>query len=510
MQRYDLVVIGSGPAGQRAAVQAAKLGKRVAVVEKQIDLGGVCINTGTIPSKTLREAVIDLSGLRQRALYGVAFRPKGEITVQELLARTNIIMQRERQVIRAQLQRNHVQVLEGAARFEDPHTLIIESPDGTQKVEAEVIVIATGSIAGVPPGIEVDHERVLTSDDILSLKRLPSSLTVVGAGIIGIEYATIFATLSIEVTLVDKRTELLEMVDRELVNALTYQAGESGVTLRLGEEVERIEPNGANTEVRLRSGKRFVTDMVLVSAGRVGATGGLQLERAGVTADDRGRIAVNEHFQTPVPHIYAVGDVIGFPSLASTSMEQGRHAAAHAFGLALHSVPELYPFGIYAVPEIAWVGRHERELTEKGVPFETGVARYREIARGQILGDIDGMLKLIFRLDDRKLLGVWVLGTQATELVHVGQAVMALGGTLDYFITQVFNYPTLGECYKVAALDGYNKLRGLAPLPAPEITGEPPAATPAGATDGATAAGKVAGAPTGPTVPGAGTGKLGS
>jgi NAD(P) transhydrogenase len=479
VQSFDLLVIGSGPAGQRAAIQAAKLGKRVGVIEKQYELGGVCINTGTIPSKTLREAVIDLSGLRQRALYGVAFRPKEEITAQDLLTRTSIIMQRERQVIRAQLQRNHVRLIEGTGRFDDAHTVIVDGPDTMQKIASDVIVIATGSTPGVPAGIRLDHERVLTSDDILNLKKLPGSLTVVGAGIIGIEYATMFATLSIEVTLVDKRTELLEMVDRELVNALAYQSSESGVTMRLGEEVEKIEPNGATVEVRLKSGKRFTSDMVLVSAGRQGATAGLQLEKAGLSADDRGRIKVNEHYQTAVPHIYAVGDVIGFPALASTSMEQGRHAAAHAFGLALHSVPELYPFGIYAVPEIGWVGQHERELTEKGVPFETGVARYREIARGQILGDSEGMLKLIFRLDDRKLLGVWVLGTQATELVHVGQAVMALGGTLDYFTTQVFNYPTLGECYKVAALDGYNKLRTLAALPGPEISGEP--VTPASA-----------------------------
>ena len=379
----------------------------------------------------------------------------------------------ERQVIRAQLQRNHVRVLEGVGRFDGPNQLSIEGPDSVQKVEAGIVVIASGSIPGVPPGIEVDHQRVLTSDDILKLQRLPGSLTVVGAGIIGIEYATMFATLSIEVTLVDKRTELLDMVDRELVNALMYQAGEMGVTMRLGEEVERIEPNGETTEVRLKSGKRFVTDMVLISAGRVGATSDLQLDRAGLTTDDRGRIVVNEHFQTAVPHIYAVGDVVGFPALASTSSEQGRHAAAHAFGLDLHTVPELYPFGIYAVPELAWVGRHERDLTETGIPFETGVARSREIARGQILGDTDGMLKLIFRLADRRLLGVWVLGTQATELVHIGQAVMALGGTLDYFITQVFNYPTLAECYKVAALDGYNKLRSLSALPGPEVAGEP-------------------------------------
>ncbi|TMQ50166.1 MAG: Si-specific NAD(P)(+) transhydrogenase [Candidatus Eisenbacteria bacterium] len=471
MQDFDMVVIGSGPSGQRAAVQAAKLGKQVAVVERY-ELGGVSINGGTIPSKTLREAVIDLSGLRQRSLYGDSFRVKAEISAQDLLMRTGLIMQREREVVRSQLLRNHVHLVEGAARFEGPHELVVDGRDATHRLQARYVVIAVGSTPGIPPGIEVDHRAVLTSDDILSLETLPRSLTVVGAGIIGVEYATIFAALGIEVVLLDKRPSLLEMVDAELVDALTYQARALGVTLRLGEEVERLEPGAAQTVVRLKSGKRFVTEMVLISAGRVGATTGLGLDRAGVATDERGRIGVNEHYQTSVPHIYAVGDVIGFPALASTSMEQGRLAACHAFGIPATSVPALFPFGIYAIPEVAWVGSTEADLTSKGAPFETGVARYREIARGQILGDSDGMLKLIFRLDTGELLGVWVLGTHAAELVHIGQAVMALGGTLDYFITNVFNYPTLAECYKVAALDGYNKVRSLNAVPARQAAGE--------------------------------------
>jgi NAD(P) transhydrogenase len=303
---------------------------------------------------------------------------------------------------------------------------------------------------------------VLTSDDILSLPRLPKSLIVVGAGVIGTEYATMFAALGTEVTLVDKRTEYLEMVDREIVEAFSYQIRDMNVTLRLGEEVDHLDPTSdGRTVVVMKSGKRMATEMVLVSAGRVGATGGLALEQAGLTADARGRITVNEHYQTIVPNIYAVGDVIGFPALAATSAEQGRLAALHAFGLASTAVPSLFPFGIYAIPEIGWVGMGEAELTSKGVPFETGLARYKEIARGQILGDTDGMLKLIFHLDSLQILGVWIIGTQATELVHIGQAVMALGGTLEYFLTSVFNYPTLAECYKVAALDGFNKLRSL-------------------------------------------------
>ncbi len=462
MHTYDLVVIGSGPGGQRAAVQAAKLQKKVAIVEKRRDLGGVCINTGTIPSKTLREAVIDLSGLRQRTLYGESFRGKREITVDDLLYRTEHVMHAERDVVKAQLQRNGVTLLGGAARFDSPHDVLVDDDVNLLHLRADHVVVAVGSTPGLPPGLEVDHHTVLTSDDILSLPRLPRTMTVVGAGIIGVEYATMFAALGVEVTLMDKRAELLDMVDREIVDALTYHARELGMTLRLGEEVARLEHGGNDHAiVVMKSGKRFATDLVLVSAGRQGATAALALEKAGLAADDRGRIAVNEHFQTEVPHIYAVGDVIGFPALASTSSEQGRLAACHMYGLETNSIPELYPFGIYAIPEIAWVGSSEAQLTKQGVPYETGVARYKEIARGQILGDPNGMLKLIFHLDTRKILGVWALGTQATEIVHIGQAAMALGGTLEYFVQSVFNYPTLAECYKVAALDGFNKLRAL-------------------------------------------------
>ncbi len=472
MSSFDLVVIGSGPAGQRAAVQAAKLGKRVAVVEKRRDLGGVCINTGTIPSKTLREAVLDLSGLRQRSLYGESFRGKSDITAADLTLRCGEVMRREREVIRDQLLRNGVRLVEGVARFEGPHQVAVEDGAQAAVLQGSFIVVAVGTIPGLPAGITVDHRTVLTSDDVLALPRLPRSMVVVGAGIIGVEYATMFAALGLEVVLVDKRPQVLEMVDRELVDALTYQARAMGVTLRLGEEVDRLDSASESHAVLvMKSGKRMATEMVLVSAGRQGATADLRLERAGLSADDRGRIAVNEHYQTAQPHIYAVGDVIGFPSLASTSMEQGRLAACHAFGIPASSIPALYPFGIYAIPEISWVGATEADLTTRGVAFETGVARYKEIARGQILGDSNGMLKLIFHLDTRRILGVWVLGTQATELVHIGQAAMALGGTLEYFLTSVFNYPTLAECYKVAALDGYNKLRELGMAPASEQQG---------------------------------------
>jgi NAD(P) transhydrogenase len=465
MNLFDLVVIGSGPAGQRAAVQAAKLGKRVAVIERRRDVGGVCINTGTIPSKTLREAVLDLSGLRQRALYGEAFEPT-KVSVEALLQRTDVVMRREREVVRAQLGRNGIELLDGEGYLESPTRVRVTGKGGTRVLETRFVAIAVGTIPGIPPGIDVDHAGVLTSDDILSLRTLPRTLAMVGAGVIGLEYATMFGALGVEVTLLDMRETLLEMVDREIVDALTTQVRELGVTLRLGEMVAGIERSGDQQIVTLKSGKRFATQMVMVSSGRQGATDGLGLENAGLRADPRGRLTVDANYQTSVPGIYAIGDVIGFPALASTSMEQGRLASCHMFGVPTHSVPELFPYGIYAIPELAWVGASEHELTKQSVPYETGVARYREIARGQILGDQHGMLKLIVHLETRRILGVWCIGTQATELVHIGQAVMALGGTLEYFIDSVFNYPTLAECYKVAALDGYNKLRDLGPSPA--------------------------------------------
>jgi NAD(P) transhydrogenase len=461
MPPFDLIVIGSGPAGQRAAVQAAKIGKSVAIIEKATSLGGVCTNTGTIPSKTLREAVIDLSGVRQRTLYGGSAVGNTEVTAERLLSRTRDVMARERQVIDMQLRRNHVKVVTGVAHFTGPNEIEVVNVGGSERLRASVTVIAVGTVPAVPRGLPVDHRSVLTSDDILTLPQLPGSLLIVGAGVIGVEYATMFAALGIEVTVTDRRSEFLEMIDSEILETFASQIRGQGVTLRLGEEVDRVERAGSQRVVVMKSGTRIVADMILVSSGRQGATGALKLEAAGLDADERGKIAVNGFYQTAVPHIYAVGDVIGAPQLASTSAEQGRLAACHAFGLSATSFSHLYPFGIYAIPEIAWVGQTERELTSKGIPFGTGTARYDEIARGQILGDGAGHLKLLYHLESRQILGVWILGTQATEIVHIGQAVMAFGGTLDYFINNVFNYPTLAECYKVAALDGYNKLSRL-------------------------------------------------
>ncbi|MCK6628141.1 MAG: Si-specific NAD(P)(+) transhydrogenase [Anaerolineae bacterium] len=461
---YDLVVIGSGPAGQRAAIQGAKLDKRVALVERKAVIGGVCINTGTIPSKTLREAVLHLSGYRERGLYGASYTVKQNITMDDLLFRTDHVIRHEIDVTRHQLMRNRVEVLAAEASFVDPHTVRLNYVDGRglRDVTTANVVIATGTNATKDEHIPFDERRIFISDDILRLDRLPRTLTVIGAGVIGCEYASIFAALGVRVTLIDKRPRLLPFVDSELVEALAYHLRQNRVTLRLGEEVGGIEPfedeHGERVRIHLVSGKQIVTEKALHSIGRTGATRKLNLPVAGLEADSRGRLKVNSHYQTEVPHIYAVGDVIGFPSLASTSMEQGRLAVCHAFGVETNSVPELFPYGIYTIPEISMVGRNEEELTEQGIPYEVGKAQYREIARGQIIGDNTGLLKLIFHLDTRQLLGVHIIGEGASELVHIGQAVLTFGGKIEYFVNTVFNYPTLAECYKTAAFDGINRL----------------------------------------------------
>jgi NAD(P) transhydrogenase len=461
---YDLLVIGSGPAGQRAAIQAAKLNKRVAMAERKAVVGGVCINTGTIPSKTLREAVLYLSGYRERSLYGASYTVKQNITMEDLMFRTDHVVRNEVDVTRHQILRNHIELFAADACFLDPHTLRLCSVEShaQRDVTAAHVVVATGTMATRDEHIPFDGRRVFISDDILSLQRLPRTMAVVGAGVIGLEYASLFAALGVRVTLIDKRHRLLSFVDAEIMDALAYHLRQNRVTLRLGEEVSAIEPvqdeHGERVKIHLDSGKQIIAETALYSIGRTGATETLNLAAAGLEADERGRLEVNEHYQTAVPHIYAGGDVIGFPSLASVSMEQGRLAACHAFGHPATSVPALFPYGIYAIPEISMVGRTEEELTEQGVPYEVGKAQYKEIARGQILGDNTGLLKLIFHMDTHALLGVHIIGEGASELIHIGQAVLAFGGTIDYFVNTVFNYPTLAECYKTAAFDGINRL----------------------------------------------------
>jgi NAD(P) transhydrogenase len=457
---YDLVVVGSGPAGQRAAVAAAKMGKRVAVVEARQVVGGVCINTGTIPSKTMREAVLHLSGYNYRSIYGVNYRVKEKITMADLAFRVQAVIKTEVDVTEAQLSRNGIDIVHGIARFSDPHTVHVEGAQADTTLAAGQIIIAVGTKPAVSDKVPVNGKTIINSDQILGMEALPRSLIVVGGGVIGVEYTCMFAVLGVRVTLIEKRGRLLEFADQEIVEALSYHLRDSRVTLRLGEEVESVEePTPGTVVANLMSKKKVSGDALLYAVGRQGNVDDLNLVAAGLEADKRGRIAVDEHYQTKVPHIYAVGDVVGFPSLASVSMEQGRIAAVRAFGdHDATSNPSFYPYGIYTIPEISFIGKTEEQLTGEDVPYEVGMAYYREVARGQIRGDTTGRLKLIFHRDTRKVLGVHIIGEGASELVHIGQAVMILDGTIDYFINTVFNYPTLAECYKVAAFNGLGRL----------------------------------------------------
>src|SRR5271166_2919909 len=445
---FDVLVIGSGPGGQKAAIAAAKLERRVAIVERKDMIGGVCLNTGTIPSKTLREAILYLTGLDQREMYGQSYRVKDEITIADLAARTTHVVGREMDVVRSQLSRNRVTTMTGTGRFLDPHSVEVDGGEGrVRRASADKIVIATGTRPARPASVEFDERTVIDSDGIVHLQAVPRSMVVAGAGVIGIEYASMFAALGTKVTVVE---------------ALKYHLRDLAVTFRFGETVSSVEARPEGAIATLLSGKKIPADTVMYSAGRQGASEDLKLDAAGLTADKRGRIVVDEYFRTVVPHIYAVGDVIGFPALAATSAEQGRIAAHHACGEPLHAVSDLHPIGIYSIPEISFVGRTEEQLTQDNVPFEVGISRYRELARGQIIGDSYGVLKLLVALDTRNLLGVHVFGTGATELIHIGQAVMGCGGTVDYLVDAVFNYPTLAEAYKVAALDAMNKMRQIA------------------------------------------------
>ena len=460
---FDLFVIGSGPAGQRAAIQAAKLGRRVGVAERMDAVGGVCLHHGTIPSKTFREAALHLSGFRERGVYGSSYKVKQDITMSDLLFRAGWVIRNEVDVIRHQLSRNGVELFSADASFAGPNTvrLVGEPQVGSRDVTAEKIIVACGTNATRDPRFPFDGQSVFTSDDILGLEALPRSIAVIGGGVIGCEYATIFSALGVRVTLIEKRDRLLDFVDHEIVDELVHEMRCNRVTLRLGEAVESIETRkaGSRVEVHLESGKVVHADKALYAIGRSGAVETLNLAAAGLEADGRGRLKVDEIFRTSAPHIHAVGDVVGFPSLASTSMEQGRLASCAALGVKPpQQTGGVFPYGIYTIPEISVCGMNEEELTKAGVPYEVGKAHYREIARGQIMGDGSGLLKLMFHLETRELLGVAIMGEGAAELVHIGQAVIAHGGTIDYFIDNVFNYPTLAECYKTAAFDGLNRL----------------------------------------------------
>ncbi|WP_329223208.1 Si-specific NAD(P)(+) transhydrogenase [Streptomyces sp. NBC_01485] len=454
MPDFDMLVLGSGPGGQKAAIAAAKLGRRVAVVDRPDMVGGVSLHTGTIPSKTLREAVLYLTGLTQRDLYGQSYRLKENITVADLTARTEHVVGREIDVIRSQLTRNHVTLFAGTGRFVDDHTIALREVTGQERlISAEHIVIATGTRPARPDSVEFDGRTILDSDNVLTIERVPQSMVIVGAGVIGMEYASMFAALGSKVTVVEKRAGMLDMCDVEVIESLRYHLRDLAVAFRFGETVAAVERHPRGTLTVLESGKKIPADAVMYSAGRQGLTDELDLDKAGLAAD--------RHYRTPAGHIYAVGDVIGFPALAATAMEQGRAAAYHACGEPVGQMHDLQPIGIYTIPEISFVGRTEDQLTEERVPFEVGVARYRELARGQIIGDAHGMLKLLVSPRDRTLLGVHCFGTGATELIHIGQSVMGCGGTVDYLVNAVFNYPTLAESYKVAALDATNRLREL-------------------------------------------------
>jgi NAD(P) transhydrogenase len=527
MRHFDCAVIGTGPAGQKAAIQAAKLGKSVCIIEKENVLGGATINTGTIPSKALREAVLHLTGLGKRGLFGEFSRVKRNITIADLIYVSQQVIHHELALIRDHFDRNGVELIWGAARFDDDNVIYVDRPDTFEALSAEVIIIATGTRPARPASVPFDNKTVFTSDGLLKLDHLPKTMIVVGGGVIGVEYACMLAALGVKITLVEGRREVLGFLDSEISEAFQYHMRRMGITLRLGEKVAKIEklspvasralpaaaqtltaaiavadptspvgglgaltasvtgdpvpvagnggsngngdhyhdhghqdaPHAPLVQATLESGKLLRAQTLLYAVGRQGTTGALKLDKAGLHSDDRERLKVNEHYQTTQPHIYAAGDVIGFPALASTAMEQGRLAVCHAFGVPTTSIPELFPFGIYAIPEISMVGKTEAQLTEAGIPYEAGVAQYKELARGQLLGDETGMLKLLIHQQSGQILGVHAIGTGATELIHIGQAVMALGGTVEYFINNVFNFPTLAEAYKVAALNGLNKLR---------------------------------------------------
>jgi len=458
---YDFIVIGSGPAGRRAAVQGAKLGKRVLVVERGRRVGGVSVHTGTIPSKTLRETVLNLSGWRERGFYGRAYRVKQEIGAEDLLKRLRITLDHEVEILEHQFARNGVATLHGQARFLDPHRIEVAGDDGETRIAgAKRFLISVGTRPYRPEHIGFDGRRIVDSDELLDLEAIPRHLAVIGASVIGVEYASIFSVLDVKVTVLEPSDGLLSFVDRELADEFLHDLRDRGVSFRFGCKVRSaaVQPGG-RCLVETEDGRELACDMVLFAAGRVGATEGLGLGACGLAADARGRIAVEPAtFQTACPGIYAAGDVIGFPSLASTSMEQGRIAACHAFGESAPAPPEFFPYGIYSAPEISTVGMTEEEVRERAIPYECGVARFRETSRGHIMGLSSGFMKLIFAAETRRLLGAHIVGEGATELIHIGQAVLNLEGTLDYFVENTFNYPTLAEAYKIAALDAWNRM----------------------------------------------------
>jgi NAD(P) transhydrogenase len=456
---FDLVVIGSGPGGQKAAIQALKLGKRVAVIEANPAIGGNCLYDGTIPSKSFREAIMHLSGYKERSHYGQAYRVKQNIEMKDLNDRTDHISKDIEQTIRSQLLRNKSEIIIGFASIVDNETIKVKIDRTERLIRTEKIIIATGTRPWRLNSFDFDGTTILDSNDILRMNRIPTSLTVVGGGVIGCEYGSMFSALGTKVTILEQRDSILSFLDTEIIDSLVYTLRQQKTNIITGDKVIRCTktPDG-RAATYLESGRRIISEVLLVSAGRVGNTEGLNLSAVGIEANQRGLIKVNESYQTEVPNIYAVGDVIGVPALASTSMEQGRRAACHAFGLDDHCFEIPLPYGIYSIPEIGMVGSTETELRANKIPYEFGIARFSELERGKIIGDNSGVLKLLFHRNTLRLLGVHIIGEGATELVHVGQTVMGFQGGIDYFVHAVFNYPTLAQVYKTAALDGWNKV----------------------------------------------------
>ena len=462
MEKYDLVVIGSGPAGEKGAAQAAYFGKRVALAECSAILGGACVNTGTIPSKILRESALYYSGVQQRGLYGVDYSLKDRLTVKNFMHRKDVVVETQREKLRENLAAHKVDLIHGFASFEGPNTVAVHTPRNEKlTLHGEVILIATGSAPHRAPEIPFDDEVVFDSDSILQMGTIPKSLAVIGGGVIGCEYASIFTALGVEVALVDGRDRVLPFLDSEISESLRQSLADLGVRFYFGERMSQIERTQNSVRITLQSGKTLEMEAALFAAGRRGVVEKLRLESAKVTLNKRGYIEVNENYRTSAPSIYAAGDVIGFPALASTSMEQARVAVCHAFGFKYKQrLASNLPMGIYTIPEISAVGETEESCKEKKIDYEVGRARYPNNVRGQIVGDRTGLMKLIFKKADRLLLGVQIIGENATELIHLGMMALESGMALDVFIEFAFNYPTLSEMYKYAAYDGLGNLTG--------------------------------------------------
>jgi NAD(P) transhydrogenase len=461
LEQFDLVIIGCGPAGEKAGAQAAYFGKRVAVIERAEVPGGSCINTGTVPSKTLRESALYFSGLGQRGLYGIDYSLKDNLTVHDFMHHEREVVEMERKRILKNLQLHKIEYLQGQAAFEDAHTIAVSHSGSARKLRGAVILIATGSKPHRPEEISFDDVHTFDSDTFLQMDRIPKSLAVIGGGVIGCEYASIFMALGVKVTLVDGRDKLLPFLDTEISERLRDRLKELGMEFWFNERPVKVENSAGGATLHMKSGKKLETEAALFAAGRRAAVDGLALEKAGLVLNDRGYIPVDHNYRTGIAHIYAAGDVIGFPALASTSMEQGRVAVCHAFGfLYKQRVASMLPMGIYTIPEISSAGETEDSCKEKKIPYCVGRARYENNARGHITGDTAGLLKIVFAPSDKKLLGVSIIGESATELIHIGMMALDNGLTIGEFIEQVFNYPTLSEMYKYAAYDGLGNLAG--------------------------------------------------